>query len=192
MNRALPALAVIMALTACDNAERPATDAASPESISIVDSVSAVEHRAVLTLEGEGLRVFDAESGSARPVPFGTSSSETIDIVSAVLAAAPREQGENADCGGSFATWEQGLGLWFVRDRLAGWAVRAGSDTLTTASGIGIGSTRSELESVYDAQVMRSSLGTEFTAGNIAGVLDSPAADGRVIAMWAGITCLAR
>ena len=63
---------------------------------------------------------------------------------------------------------------------------------LTTASGIGLGSTRAALESAYAARVSRSTLGMEFVAGGIAGLLasDHPAAP--ITHLWAGQVCLAR
>ncbi|HET7274751.1 MAG TPA: hypothetical protein VFI91_06200 [Longimicrobiaceae bacterium] len=144
-----------------------------------------------LALEGEGLRIFILPSGSARPIPFGTPSDEARRILTAVLDQEPVEQGENVDCGIDYARWENGLLVVFAGGEFAGWSVGRGS-RLTTASGIGLGSTRAELESVYAAQIEPSTLGIEFTAGDLAGVLDSPAQDAPIIALWAGIACLAR
>jgi hypothetical protein len=58
-----------------------------------------------------------------------------------------------------------------------------------TTAGIGIGSTRRELDAAYQAEVAESTLGQEFTAGEIGGLLTSAAPDGRVEALWAGMTC---
>lgn len=73
---------------------------------------------------------------------------------------------------------------------------RAPSDSrapaLTTASGIGIGSTRADLESAYAARVARSTLGAEFSAGGLAGLLASERPDAPIINLWAGEACLAR
>jgi hypothetical protein len=70
--------------------------------------------------------------------------------------------------------------------------VRESGDTLTTVSGIGLGSTRAELEAAYDAEVAPSSLGIEFHAGGLAGLLDSSRPDARVVSLWAGLACVAR
>ncbi|HSK18328.1 MAG TPA: hypothetical protein VK912_04265 [Longimicrobiales bacterium] len=146
---------------------------------------------ATLALEGEGLRIFLVPSGSARPIPFGTPKSATMEMLRTVLAVAPREEGHSEDCGVDFATWGNGLTVRFARDSFAGWSVGPGS-TLTTASGLGVGSTRAELEDAYAAEIGRSTLGIEFTAGGLAGTLESEAPDAQVQHLWAGVACLGR
>ncbi|HSJ32450.1 MAG TPA: hypothetical protein VK933_13500 [Longimicrobiales bacterium] len=147
--------------------------------------------RATLALDGDGLRIFLVPSGSARPIPFGTPKSDAMAMLLSVLAVAPREQGHSEDCGVDYATWENGLTVRFSRGSFAGWSVGAGS-TLTTASGLGIGSSRTDLEAAYVADIGRSTLGIEFTAGGLAGILDSEAPDARVQHLWAGVACLGR
>jgi hypothetical protein len=148
------------------------------------------ESRAVLALEGEGLRVFDASSGSARPVPFGTPADEVLRVLEIVQGAPPREQGESADCGGSYATWERGPSVRFRGDRMVGWSV--GEPGATTAAGVGVGSTRRDLEAAYVVRLAHTSLGFEFSTGGLAGVLDGEGEDARIVALWAGEVCLAR
>lgn len=146
----------------------------------------------VLALEGEGLRAFDTTTGSSRPIPFGTPQADVLNILQASQGNPPQEQGENLDCNLAYAAWADGLSVSFANDRFVGWFVRAGSGAWTTVSGIGIGSTRAELESVYQVQVQATSLGTEFVIGEMAGTLDSSTADARVVRLWAGQVCLAR
>lgn len=146
----------------------------------------------VLALEGEGLRVFNALSGAARPIPFGSAMDSTLDILRRVQGVEPREQGENPDCGAHYATWEGGLTTWFDDDRFVGWSVRDGDGTLTTATGVGLGSTRAEWESSYVVQQFNSTLGVEFTAGEMAGLFESGEPDARVVNLWAGHVCIAR
>ena len=152
------------------------------------DASTAAAH---LALEGAGLRVFVGATGSARPLPFGTPATEALSILETVLGAVPVERGDVADCGTEFARWENGLVAWFANGRLAGWSLRQGSP-LTTASGIGLGSTRGELEAAYDVEFYRSSLGEEFTAGGLAGLLESASPDARIQHLWSGQTCIAR
>ncbi|WP_310570978.1 hypothetical protein [Gemmatimonas sp.] len=112
------------------------------------------------------------------------------------------EVAENLECRATVATWPaSGLQLWFTSDaaaRFIGWSLggRAPTDssapTLTTPSGIGLGSTRAALDSVYVARVARSSLGIEFSAGGVAGILASARADAPIQNLWAGQVCLAR
>ena len=143
-----------------------------------------------LALEGEGLRVFEATSGSARPIPFGSPTEDVMRIIEGVREASPRERGESPDCAGTFATWEGGPSVRFSDGRFVGWSV--GQPGPTTPSGVGVGSTRNELEDVHAIEVSRTSLGVEFSAGALAGVLDGDGADARITALWAGEACLAR
>lgn len=147
---------------------------------------------ALLALEGEGLRVFSVPSGSARPVPFGTAQDETLALLTAVLRMGPRDEGEQIDCRAEYATWENGLTTWFVRDGFVGWSVPNAGSPLTTASGVGVGSTRAELESAYVAEIRTSTLGVEFAAGGLAGLLESRQPSARITNLWAGQVCVAR
>ena len=49
-----------------------------------------------------------------------------------------------------------------------------------------------DLENAYAADIGRSTLGIEFTAGGLAGILESEAPDARVQHLWAGVACLGR
>jgi hypothetical protein len=60
-------------------------------------------------------------------------------------------------------------------------------------SGIGVGSTRAELQAAYAAAAVDSTtLGVEFTAGGLQGVLESDARTAPIVALWAGAACVAR
>ncbi len=190
-------------LLACDGGAPGAetTGTRAGDSTSVLDkdtsttATSTASHPAAdsayLALEGGGLRVFLAATGSARPLPFGTPSADAMSVLSAVFGTEPTERGENVDCGVEYARWENGLMTWFANGAFVGWSLERGS-TLTTVSGIGLGATRAELEAVYDAEIAPSSLGEEFTAGSLAGLLESPASDARVQHLWSGQTCIAR
>jgi hypothetical protein len=157
---------------------------------------------AVLALDGEGLRILLQPSGSARPIPFGEPRASVVEQVSRLRNGQQPEMAENLECRATVATWPgSGLQLWFTPDsapRFIGWSLggRARTDatapTVTTASGIGLGSTRAALESAYVARVARSSLGVEFSAGGMAGLLASNAAEAPIRNLWAGQVCLAR
>ena len=162
----------------------------------------AADSSPVLALDGEGLRVFLRPSGSARLVAFGETRAAVIAVVSRLRQGEQPEVAENRDCGATVATWPaSGLQLWFSADsaaRFIGWSLGGGARadslarTLTTPAGIGLGSTRAALESVYVARVARSTLGVEFTAGGLAGLLASASADAPIRHLWAGQVCLAR
>lgn len=192
--------------TSCDGGASDAGDSATPPAAGrpadspgdTVPGIEAPDERqdsaadgsaVAVTLDPEGLRLF-LPSSAARPIPFGTPQQQTMAMVSRVRGSA-RETGASEDCGDEYATWENGLTLRFSRGRFAGWSAAPGSG-LATAAGTGPGSTRADLEAAHVTRVFASTLGTEFSIGDIAGVLESEASDARVLHMWAGVACIGR
>lgn len=190
-------------LTACG----PATDAAAPAPVetpaeppapaatpAAAPSTAAatpaeIIDRLALSVDGEGLR-FVYPNGRTVPLAFGAPQAQAITATTAALGA-PKESGTNADCPSGavqFARWANGFTLHFREDALVGWV---GAPGVTNMAGIGIGSTRSALADVLDAQVEQTSLGTQFSAGGLTGVLASDAPDAKITAMWAGEGCVA-
>jgi hypothetical protein len=163
---------------------------ASPEAAASVASTSP-EHTA-LALDPEGLRVFDTRTGASRLLRFGMAEEATVSALTSILGAGPSEQGDIEICTARFARWKSGLGVWFSEGSFTGWGVSEGATGLATVSGVKPGSTRAELEATHAASVYESSLGAEFTAGALAGVLSSDAPDARITQLWAGNTCIAR
>lgn len=102
---------------------------------------------------------------------------------------------EERDCGpGRLVShrWE-GITAYVDATGFVGWA--AEGEAFVTESGIGIGSSRSEVEAAYpQATVTESSLGTELfvpgpaEGGGLSGIYEG----GEVIALWSGATCVAR
>lgn len=60
------------------------------------------------------------------------------------------------------------------------------------ASGIALGSTRAELERSYATTIATTTIGVEFSAGGLQGVLASGAVQARITDLWAGTNCIAR
>ncbi len=148
---------------------------------------------AKLALDGEGLRIFTVATGSSRAIPFGIGKAEALSMLESVQGAAPKDQGENVDCGATTAIWQDGLTVWFARDRFVGWSLASADSSLSTAGGLKVGTTRAELENGASvARIAKSSLGEEFTAGDVSGLLDSADTDARVANLWAGAVCIAR
>lgn len=203
----LPALLMLCtALTACapDAASPPAAggDAAQADPATLPPPPPGM----ALTVEAEGLRLFDPASGSATPIAFGTPRARVMRIMAALASRGAAETGTNAECGAGpldYARWPDGLTLWFQQDALAGWALNApASDApassaggISTASGLTVGnsqtsaSTRAALDSAYAATVEQSTLGTEFAAGELFGLLDGEGSGAKVTALWAGVSC---
>lgn len=165
-----------------DEAADPATDAVAPEM--------------ELVLSNDGLQVVDAETGSTRTFPFGGDLTP-LEAAVTELVGAPAETGYNEECPGGPLTvmvWDNGLALNSDGESFVGWSVRpvAGSETLTTMAGVGIGSTRSDLEAAYDVDVFGSSLGVEFYAGQLAGLLSDSTPEAMITDLWAGEVCIFR
>ena len=143
---------------------------------------------APLVLDAAGL----SGAGDGATLAFGAPAQEAVDFVAKALGGAPTERGTNEECGGGpldFATWQDRIVLHFEEGRFAGWDARG---ALKTRGGIGVGSSRSDLEALPGLEVEDSTLGVEFRAGELGGILSSRAPDGKVTALWAGATCAFR
>lgn len=167
--------------------------AASTENV-VTPAVARVEPR--LALDPEGLRWFMPQNGSARPLPFGSEQAEVLNSIERVRGKAA--MGTNVDCGAGpvqYASWADGLSLVFRDGKFSGWGIDSRARrAIVTADGIGIGTTRAELEDAIGPPVVvrQSSLGNEFTAGAYHGLFGGTQANARITDMWAGVSCVAR
>ena len=186
---------LLLGLAACDsgpagnesgaNSALPANGSASAPA-----AAPAPAPAAPVVLEGAGLRIPSASP--PRTLAFDIPEAETIDTLTKALGAPPTERGENEECGGGsmkFAEWKGELTAWFLDGRFAGWDNKGG---LKTIEGIGVGSTRAEVATLPGFEVEESTLGTEFRAGGLSGVLDSNAPNAKVTHIWGGATCVFR
>lgn len=147
-----------------------------------------------LALQSEGLQLVDRD-GKTYPIAFGVAEDQALRQVSQARGALV-DQGDNDECGAgplSYANFEGNLALLFQDGKFAGWSVNEGGDTaITTTSGIGLGATRAALEKAYQTTVEESTIGTEFTAGGLSGLLDGKGPSAKITDIWAGVTCIAR
>lgn len=187
-------LAALLALGACDNAaEAPApAPAAEPEATPAGQETTEAAQGG-LALEGEGLRAFTAQ-GSARALPFGLSQEMVLTAVSTLLDAPTPDVTTNAECGAGptqFAEYPNGLQLAFQDGEFAGWYLDEAG--LTTADGVGVGTSRADLQSARVVEMIAdSTLGAEFSIGDLGGFLSSDAPDATVESLYAGLTCFFR
>jgi hypothetical protein len=173
----------LTALAACGEAPEPANGSQAPVAANAPGPAAAAKPP---VLEGEGLRL-----GASR-LAFGTPRAAAIDKLTKALGAPPGEQGANEECGGGgleFAEWKSEITLWFEEGRFAGWDEKG---RLKTAGGVGLGSSRSDLASLDRLEIEESTLGTEFRAAGLGGILDSKAPDAKVTDLWGGATCVFR
>ena len=185
MRLPLPVIAgllVTVALTsACDRAAQPAATPAEP-------AVSpAPATNTGIALDPEGIRLINAETGSTTLLSFGSPAEQAHTAIAATRADQAAEQGTNSECppgAMDYSQWND-LTLWFQNGQFVGWAVdEPGPNTLT---GIGVGATRVQLERDYTIEwVPDSTLGTEFMAGDMSGIIGD---DGTITNLWAGMSC---
>jgi hypothetical protein len=167
-----------------------------PATTSLSGSVksSTVSSPPRLSVDGEGLRWFLQPSGTAHPIPFGRPQAEVMASLEARRGVAT--EGTNENCGAGpvlFATWQDGLSLVFKDKRFVGWGLNShAAGAIATAAGVGPGSTHAELEAAYNATVSKTSLGQEFSAGDLHGILDGASSRARITDMWGGVSCAAR
>lgn len=190
-----------LALTACNSSEADNADytvegaamkGASPVSQSMTTNNDAppAGQSPALAVEAEGLRLFNPQTGSARPIAFGSPRQQ---VLAALEFRGAPGTGTNSECGAGplvYANWPDGLGLYFQDEKFVGWNLdQRGADALTTASGIGPGSTRAELEAAYSTKISETTLGTEFAAGEIFGILEGKGGAAKITNMWSGTSC---
>jgi hypothetical protein len=187
-------------LAACGTEQSASADrAAAGDSAGAVDTAAAAgsadadstSGAARLVLAPDGVEVAGGSAGER--LPFGTPQARVLAAAGSVLGA-PKEQGPQEECpaGPVHYAGYDGLQLIFQEGAFVGWSAREGS-TLRTAAGIGPGSTLGEVKAAYPSTtVEQSTLGTEFAAGEISGVVDGPTDAARVEVLWAGITCVFR
>lgn len=125
---------------------------------------------------------------------FGMPKAEVVAAVTAIRGA-PTGADSNSDCGAGAMTFVHfgGLSLNFQQDRFVGWSVSppASAQPLEDHWGLRLGTARANLTDGDQpaATIETSTLGVEFDAGGISGLLSSGAADATVTALWAGTNC---
>lgn len=185
---------LLLGLGACDAPERQGDGNAAPVAANAASApppaASADPALAPLLLEGHGLRLSGVAPGTE--LPFDSPKTAAIEAVTRALGRAPTERSRNDECGGGgleFAAWADEITIWFENERFVGWDSKG---KLKTPGGIGVGSTRADLATLRGIEVEESTLGTEFRAGGLSGILASKAPDARVIHLWGGATCVFR
>ena len=143
-----------------------------------------------VVLRADGLG-FTGGGSPTSVLPFGTDAA----TVRAATDRALLEGGESAtpDCGaGSSIVQHENLFLRLQDGEFVGWVT--GTPGLTTAEGIGVGSTLEELRAALSGVTVREdTLGPEWsTPSGLAGFLDGTADTSVVNGMRAGVACLAR
>lgn len=191
------ATVLLLGLAACgqpasETPAAPAAPAAAPPS----GPAPVAAGQAAVALDAGGLLIVMKDTGSSRMIDFGLPKTQVVGIVTNV-AGAPAAETTNTECGAGpvqFIPYPDGLTLLFQEDRFVGWSIdKDASGKQSTMSGVGVGSTRSDLLAAYSGvEISETSLGQEFSAGGLYGVLDGPSAAAKIEVMWAGTSCVFR
>ena len=170
-----------------------------------VDTTANIKSAYHLSLTSDALQLVNSLTGSTREISFGKPLDETVETINKVLQIKVSSIGINTECGAGplkMAVWKNGLNLIFKEQQsnkewqFAGWYLgkAAGNlQRLTTMAGIGIGSSRQEMESAYTIKVNKTSIGYEFsTSSGLYGIFDGPGKNAKITDMWSGLTCIFR
>ena len=206
MNRITPMILLLLAACSSEPADvrsgpaepvaaQELTRVPSPATVEVATPGPVSTEQPKLTVDGEGLRWFLPPNGTARPLAFGMPEAEVLASLERVRG--PAGKGVDQDCGAGpvqYANWPDGLSLVFQNGQFAGWGLdRRASGALGTANGVGPGMTRSALAGSFGSvSFQNTSLGTEFAAGDMFGLLDGGGPDAEITDMWAGVSCVAR
>jgi hypothetical protein len=190
---------VVTMLAACSS---PASETAAPEktagetspAVAAAPAATAAPTKttAALTLAPDGLSIVETPSGKARLVPFGIPRA-SAELMVGTVQGEQLGKGSSAECGAGTIDYTRYMGdlqLTFQENKFVGWTINGGESPLRTAKGIGVGSTRQQLDAAYKVDVEDSSLGLLFSTGDLVGLLDIDGIDGLVTSIWAGTVCL--
>lgn len=172
-------------------AEQPSVSEVEP-----TEETSPAAAEAALALASDGITAVNAQTGSTTQIAFDSDIALAKNAVTAMLGE-PEETTENGECPAgplTITTWPNGFAINAAQDKFVGWSARPETESakLTTMNGIGVGSTASELKEAYDVDVSETSLGVEFNAGQLSGLLSSNEPDAVIENMWAGTNCIFR
>ncbi len=185
----------------------PTSDQAAPAPIPADPAETAIdaptttdtEPDVLVALDGEGLRLVYSATGRTRLLPFGAPARQVEEALEGVWGP-PEHRMELPDCGYEppvTARWPGGLSILLVGDEFVGWSADEAPATgeagrLTTMAGVGIGTTRSEMEEANVVDAQETTLGIEFTTAGLAGVLRDESQDAEIVYLWAGRACIYR
>lgn len=159
----------------------------------------------VLVLATNALQLLNEETGATTDLLFGMEFDQLVEIVNSNVNSGYKGDHINSECGAGplkMASWENGLVIIFKKNESSGdwefegWLMDAGvkkSGKLNTGSGVGIGSTRVQLEEEYEIEVKQTTLGQEFaTERGLFGILSGAGDSATIQTMWSGSNCNSR
>lgn len=197
------ALSLALGLAACGPGSEPPADA--PATPVVADPAPATDPAAAPTtgvsailLEGDGFMPANpGGGGTGLKLSFGTPRTTVITYMTGLHGGTAPQTDSNDECGAgpvAFARWNDDFTLAFQDDKLAGWwAGEKAPAGFSTVQDIHVGSTLAEVRAAWPGvEVRNDSIGPEFAAPGIFGILTGTTASARVTALWAGVSCIFR
>ncbi|HEV3050194.1 MAG TPA: hypothetical protein VGX50_07795 [Longimicrobium sp.] len=171
---------------------RASADSAARVTRAVDTLPSAATAPRSIALAADGLEV--SAGGAPQRLAFGAARASALAEVGGVLGQ-PVQQGMQEECPAGplyQVSYAGGLQLVFQDSAFVGWFAQPGS-TLRTTRKIGPGSTLAQLKAAYPAtKVEETSLGHEFDAGELWGIVTDTTDAGVVEVLFAGINCIFR
>jgi len=168
---------------------------ASPANVAAPNAAPAAAEQEAPTilLRGHGLLLERPGHG----VPLVFDKSTEAEVEKALASFGPPKRASNDECPAGkldFLDWNNGLQTTFQDGKFVGWFVDKDSSTaLSTSDGLSVGATRADvMAGEAKAEIFESTLGTEFTVGEVGGMLDGPGSAANVTDLWAGTNCMFR
>jgi len=199
-------LAMIGLLAACkpaaDKAPAPDSSDADPVAPPVPEAKNDGPNAATtaVSLDGEGLRFVDKNSGKASLLAFGVPRAQA-ETALANVAGKEDDRSTNEECGAGpmqFTRYDA-MTLNFQDGKFVGWFLgnEPGAATYSTMSGVAVGTTRAKAkEAVSIVDVEDSTLGEEFSIGTgdnlIGGMFAAPGDAAKIDALFAGVNCFFR
>lgn len=194
-------------IISCQSSEKKIEN--SPQQLEIPQDTlpKAEKSKQSLVLTSDALQLVDQITGSSNELPFGTPENQLTEIINKTIQSKAISNVVNTECGAGplkMVAWSNGLTLIFQENNtkstapktdwlFQGWSIdgtKEGAQNLTTMAGIGIGSTLAEMQSAYEIEVKKTSLGQEFsTASGFYGILNGTGKDAKIIHLWSGVSC---
>ncbi len=205
-NKLVLSVLALLALNACTNTQQKHTAVTIDQdsiAMSNTDSIKNSDSKEItntLALSANAIQLVNKTTGSTKEMPFGMPFEQATVTVGKILNAKPTVN-INSECGAGplkMATWQNGLTLMFQQKEnewlFVGWAANQSKKPelkLTTMAGIGVGSTKKEMESAYVIIVDKTSLGYEFStkSDDLFGIFDGGTGDAKITNMWSGVSC---
>ena len=196
------ALTLALGLIGCGPAAEPPAEA--PATPVVTDPAPAADPAAATTgvtailLEGNGFMPANPGGrGTGLKLSFGAPRDTVITYMTGLHGGTAPNLDSNDECGAgplTFARWDDDFTLAFQDGKFVGWwAGERAPAGFSTVQDIHVGSTLAEVRAAWPGvEVINDTIGPEFAATDIFGILTGTTPSAKVTALWAGVSCIFR